>query len=65
MLFKNPPQAMVSDDRYGDASGALGFESTQHHSHLGFTQWQAALPSRILQWVQAMAVWGGLWEQKI
>ena len=64
MLFKNPPQTMVSDNQYGDASGGLGLEST-HHSRPGFTQWRAALPSRILQWIQAMAVWGGLWEQKI
>ena len=65
MLFKNPPQTMVSDDQYGDASGGLGFESTQHHSRPEFTQWQAALPSRILQWIHAMAIWSGLWEQKI
>ena len=37
MLFENPPQTMVSGDQYGDASGGLGFESTQHHSRPGFT----------------------------
>lgn len=65
MLFKNPPQAMVSDDQYGDASGSLGFESTQHHFRPRFTQSQAALPSRILQWIQTMGIWSGSWEQKI
>ena len=54
MLSKNPSQAMVTDDQYGDASGALGFESLsniptqdlpnveQHYlleSFNGFKQW--------------------------